>query len=124
MKIFTKSQPAKWVFSGAAIAVFVMVCAQEWGTFGLHAQAQASSGKENASTVRALPDFTDLVDQVGPSVVNIRTLERIQKPAMSGGDQDEEMQELFKRFFGIPIPNMPPGQGAPGAPKTPKTAPE
>ncbi len=123
MKIFTKSQPAKWVFSGAAIAVFVMVCAQEWGTFGLHAQAQASSGKENASTVRALPDFTDLVDQVGPSVVNIRTLERIQKPAMSGGDQDEEMQELFKRFFGIPIPNMPPGQGAPGAPKTPKTKP-
>ena len=123
MKIFTKLQPAKWVFSGAAIAVFVMVCAQEWGTFGLHAQAQASSGKENASTVRALPDFTDLVDQVGPSVVNIRTLERIQKPAMSGGDQDEEMQELFKRFFGIPIPNMPPGQGAPGAPKTPKTKP-
>jgi S1-C subfamily serine protease len=24
--------------------------------------------------VRALPDFTDLVDQVGPAVVNIRTL--------------------------------------------------
>jgi len=29
---------------------------------------------------RALPDFTDLVDQVGPSVVNIRTLEKA-KPA-------------------------------------------
>ena len=25
---------------------------------------------------RSLPDFTDLVEQVGPSVVNIRTLER------------------------------------------------
>jgi len=27
--------------------------------------------------VRALPDFTDLVEQVGPSVVNIRTLEKV-----------------------------------------------
>ncbi|HSV58341.1 MAG TPA: serine peptidase, partial [Variovorax sp.] len=26
---------------------------------------------------RSLPDFTDLVDQVGPSVVNIRTVERV-----------------------------------------------
>ena len=25
---------------------------------------------------RTLPDFTDLVEQVGPSVVNIRTLEK------------------------------------------------
>ena len=26
---------------------------------------------------RTLPDFTDLVDQVGPSVVNIRTVEKV-----------------------------------------------
>ena len=26
--------------------------------------------------VRALPDFTDLVEQAGPSVVNIRTIEK------------------------------------------------
>ena len=30
-----------------------------------------------AQVVRGLPDFTDLVDQVGPSVVNIRTLEKV-----------------------------------------------
>ena len=54
---------------------------------------------------RALPDFTDLVDQVGPSVVNIRTLEKA-KPAGAGGT-DEQMLEFFKRF-GIPVPpNMP-----------------
>ena len=29
-----------------------------------------------AAAVRGLPDFTDLVEQVGPSVVNIRTLEK------------------------------------------------
>ena len=55
--------------------------------------------------VRALPDFTDLVEQVGPSVVNIRTLEKA-KPA-AAGSADEQMLEFFRRF-GIPVPpNMP-----------------
>jgi len=54
---------------------------------------------------RTLPDFTDLVEQVGPSVVNIRTLEKA-KPS-AGGSADEQMLEFFKRF-GIPVPpNMP-----------------
>ena len=54
---------------------------------------------------RTLPDFTDLVDQVGPSVVNIRTLEKVK--ASGAGNVDEQMLEFFKRF-GIPVPpNMP-----------------
>ena len=36
----------------------------------MHAHAQVS-------TVRGLPDFADLAEQVGPSVVNIRTLEKV-----------------------------------------------
>ena len=57
--------------------------------------------------VRALPDFTDLVEQVGPSVVNIRTLEKVvARPAGNGGAPDEEMLEFFRRF-GLPVPNMP-----------------
>lgn len=55
---------------------------------------------------RALPDFTDLVDQVGPSVVNIRTMEKISTRAVQGGPGDEDMLEFFRRF-GIPMPNMP-----------------
>ena len=56
---------------------------------------------------RTLPDFTDLVDQVGPSVVNIRTLEKVK--ASAAGDVDEQMLEFFKRF-GIPVPpNLPRG---------------
>ena len=55
---------------------------------------------------RTLPDFTDLVEQVGPSVVNIRTLEKVSpKGGPDGGGQDE-MFEFFRRF-GLPIPNMP-----------------
>ena len=54
---------------------------------------------------RTLPDFTDLVDQVGPSVVNIRTMEKVK--ASNNGNVDEQMLEFLKRF-GIPVPpNMP-----------------
>ena len=56
--------------------------------------------------VRALPDFTDLVEQVGPSVVNIRTLEKISTRMGTGGAGEEEMLEFFRRF-GLPIPNIP-----------------
>jgi serine protease Do len=56
---------------------------------------------------RALPDFTDLVDQVGPSVVNIRTLEKVAaRNSGAGNPGDEEMLEFFKRF-GLPMPNIP-----------------
>ena len=61
-----------------------------------------------SAQTRTLPDFTDLVDDVGPSVVNIRTLEKAKASAASGG-VDEQMLEFFKRF-GIPVPpNVPRG---------------
>jgi len=56
--------------------------------------------------VRTLPDFTDLVEQVGPSVVNIRTLEKVTARSGPGGGDEEQMLEFFRRF-GLPIPNMP-----------------
>ena len=64
-------------------------------------QAQAQS----APVVRGLPDFTELVDLVGPSVVNIRTLEKVD-PDNAADGPDEDMLEFFRRF-GIPVPNMP-----------------
>lgn len=79
-----------------------------------------------AQTVRHLPDFTDLVEQVGPSVVNIRTLEKTAARETQGNGPDEEMQEFFRRFFGVPmpIPNNPnaprqqrPNRGQPDEPQ-------
>ncbi|MFT3717992.1 DegQ family serine endoprotease [Pseudorhodoferax sp.] len=58
-----------------------------------------------APQLSSLPDFTALVDQVGPSVVNIRTVERAPS-SPGGGAADEEMLEFFRRF-GIPLPNIP-----------------
>jgi serine protease Do len=62
-----------------------------------------------APVVQGLPDFTALVDQVGPSVVNIRTLEKTSTQEAQANGPDAEMQELFRRFFGVPMPtpNMP-----------------
>ena len=56
--------------------------------------------------VRTLPDFTDLVEQVGPSVVNIRTLEKVSVDSPHGNPGEKEMQEFFRRF-GLPMPNIP-----------------
>ncbi len=66
-----------------------------------------------AAQAAVLPDFTDLVDKVGPAVVNIRTTERPKQQMQQGGagTEDEEMQEFFRRFFGQPVP---PRQQQPG----------
>ena len=55
---------------------------------------------------RALPDFVELVDQVGPSVVNIRTLEKVSNRSVQGLPGDEDMLDLMRRF-GFPVPNVP-----------------
>jgi serine protease Do len=68
---------------------------------------------QSAPQPRSLPDFSELVDAVGPAVVNIRTMERARSAAPAGpggGQMDEEMQEFFRRFFGVPMPNVPRGQ--------------
>jgi serine protease Do len=88
LSIMTRKITQAWVLALVASALAMPV-----------AQAQA------AAATRGLPDFTELVEQVGPSVVNIRTSEKVR--ASAGQGSDEEMQELFKRFFGMPIPNAP-----------------
>jgi serine protease Do len=63
---------------------------------------------------QALPDFTDLVEKVGPAVVNIRTVERGRQARGGSGDPEEDMAELLRRFFG-----QPPGQQRP-MPRSPQ----
>ena len=73
--------------------------------------------------VKGLPDFTELVEQVGPSVVNIRTLEKVTPRQGPSGQMDPDMFEFFRRF-GLPIPNMPngPRQMPPGHGQLPEDA--
>jgi serine protease Do len=76
-------------------------------TFGLAvltlAWSAVTARPAQAQTVQ-LPDFTELVERVGPSVVNIRTLERRAGNVHSGAEPN--LDDLFRRF-GIPLPNRP-----------------
>jgi serine protease Do len=84
---------------------------------GASAPAVAPVASTGAVPIVNLPDFTTLVDRVGPSVVNIRTTTRVSSssdlrglpPGMDNGD----MSEFFRRFFGIPMPGTPGSQGSP-----------
>ena len=58
------------------------------------------------SQIRDLPDFADLVERVGPSVVNIRTTEK-QRASGNEPADDDELQEMFRKFFGVPAPQSP-----------------
>jgi serine protease Do len=51
-----------------------------------------------------LPDFTALVDRAGAAVVNISTIGMARPAAMDQGDEDNPLNEFFKRFGG---PNGP-----------------
>jgi serine protease Do len=55
---------------------------------------------------RALPDFATLVEQVGPAVVNVSVVEkarRVQRRGNESSDDEDPVQEFFKRF-GVPQP--------------------
>src|SRR5690606_9757141 len=82
-----------------------------------------TSDAQPANRARTLPDFSDLVEKVGPAVVNIRTTERQtgdrsqlpQFPFPDGLDENDPFYDFFRRFFppGTPGPRGP-GRGAPG----------
>ena len=66
-----------------------------------------------------LPDFADLVDRVGPVVVNIRTTARVGGQSGGGGggmappelDENDPFYEFFRRFFPQPGPQQRPSPG-------------
>ena len=96
--------PLKKTFASALLAASVVAAAP-----GVLAAPPVAS-----PSVAALPDFADIVERTGPGVVNIRTTERVRQNAQGqGGMDDPEMQEFFRRFFGIPIPR----QQQPGTPR-------
>ena len=65
-----------------------------------------------------LPDFTELVEQASPAVVNISTRQKMPERAVSGGGQLnipdlEGLPPIFREFFERSIPQVPgnPGNG-------------
>ncbi len=69
--------------------------------------------------VSGLPDFTQLVDQVGPGVVNVETVIGPRRnPRMAGGGRPDmdQLPDFFRRFFG-PDFQMPGGDAPDNGPR-------
>ncbi|MBV8125681.1 MAG: DegQ family serine endoprotease [Burkholderiaceae bacterium] len=81
----------RWVLAGLVLSL---------GLLGIPVRAEP----------RELPDFTELVERVGPSVVNIKTTEHVKLAAAGAPEMDPQMQEFLRRF-GIPLPHS--RRGAP-----------
>ncbi|AJY12048.1 DegQ family serine endoprotease [Burkholderia dolosa] len=78
------------------------------------------------ASAASLPDFADLVEKVGPAVVNIRTTANVPTAARGGlppGFDNGDMSEFFRRFFGIPLPPGP-GNGNPKNAPAPDNPPD
>ena len=100
-----------------AISLPLAACAQSNAPAAPTEQVAAARPQAVAAPlVSGLPDFTQLVDQVGPGVVNVETIIGARRnPRMaSGGPDMGDMPDFFRRFFG-PDFQMPggPGQQAP-----------
>ena len=109
-----KTETMTFVRTWAARCAVALAAVTLGGTAALH-------GSDSHAQSVVLPDFTELVDRVGPAVVNIRTTERRNNVAMGGGggggggggEVDPNIEEFLRRF-GIPMPNRPdPRRGAP-----------
>lgn len=85
-----------------------------------------------SANAKELPDFTELVDKFGPSVVNVSTKARPQRapsgqgnPGMPQLDENDPAYEFFRRFMppgAIPNPGNPNNPNAPRR-KAPKITP-
>jgi serine protease Do len=70
--------------------------------------AVSPSPAATAAANRGLPDFADLVAQVGPAVVNVAVVEKTASAQNSDEeeDSDDPFSDFFRRF-GLPRPNSP-----------------
>ena len=99
-----------FVFSSVRMPLSALACALGL-SLGLSLLPSQSVQAQSAAAVRGLPDFADLAETNGPSVVNIRTLAKVSSRSGGGNleGMDDEMQEFFRRFFGDRIPGVPRG---------------
>ncbi len=109
----TSDKQARWSSILAVSVLCTVVGVTTPLTLISRAQAASEAAPAAPLLVQGLPDFTPLVEAVGPSVVNIRTTEKV-KAQRNAPNIDPNMLEFFKRF-GVPLP---PGLGD-GQPQEP-----
>jgi serine protease Do len=111
----------------SAIALVLAGCLQEGGAISpshaangtAPATAPAVQPAQAPTGRYGLPDFSALVEQVGPAVVNISTTQRLTRGNGGTSGDDPFAGDPFYDFlrrFGVPVPGMP-GNGGGRAPE-------
>jgi len=110
------------LIAGSTFQIALVACLAGGLPFTTYAQMPGAAAPA-APVVKpnryGLPDFGDLVNQVGPAVVNIVVTRQQQANEGSGGLSPDDPFYDFLRRFGVPVPGMPPGHpgGRGGAPR-------
>ncbi|WP_372012864.1 DegQ family serine endoprotease [Pseudoxanthomonas sp. 10H] len=112
------------LLAALVLTVPLMACARAPEGAATASQAAAPAAAvsapqaPSAPLVTGLPDFTRLVEQVGPAVVNIEARIPARTAGRGGMPGNDEMPEIFRRFFGPDFPGAPgqPGRPGPDAP--------
>jgi serine protease Do len=114
----SRIRPSLWPVLSISIAL--AACSGDSSAQGSHPQTQPPPAaavlpavQAPDTAVRALPDFSALVEKYGPAVVNVEVVEKAQA---SGGPQglspNDPFYDFFRRF-GIPTPDQGPRGSAP-----------
>ena len=104
----------------SAIVLALAGCLQEGGAISPSHAANGSaappamapapaSGTAPAASRYGLPDFSALVEQVGPAVVNISVTQKVGRGGATAGEDpfaDDPFYDFLRRF-GVPVPGMP-----------------
>ncbi len=97
----------------AATTAFVLPAATAQSAQATQADSATTvSSTPQAPLVSGLPDFTRLVERVGPAVVSIETTMGARQGRGQQMPDDAQIPEIFRRFFG-PGFEFPGGQGVP-----------
>ena len=103
-------QKHAWVAAGL-IAALTSACDPKTPRTEFDAAIPAAiNAAAAAAAAPALPDFSALVDQVGPAVVNISTVRRVNtggRPGAQPTTPEEEQLHEFLRRFGMPFEGEP-----------------
>src|ERR1700719_2769352 len=104
--------PMKRLIALCAIAIALAACSRDLSAQSTRAAAAPASAPE--PVVRALPDFSQLVDRYGPAVVNVEVVEKPQPPAggLQGLSPNDPFYDFFHRF-GVPGPGQGPRANQP-----------
>ncbi|ENO91051.1 protease Do [Thauera sp. 28] len=102
----------KKIIAVSALAV-ALAAALPQGAFVSPAMAQATAPSMVSPNRYGLPDFGDLVEQVGPAVVNISVVQRQAQGVTGENPFANDPFYDFLRRFGVPMPGFPgqPGMG-------------